>query len=234
MSKAKYFYLNFVKKEKISKDVFKFYFDCVKRGSVKKLNFLAGQYVHLYLPIKNENGRGNSRMFTISSSPLEKDYIFISVKKGKSIFKKTLFNLKTKTSVKFYGPSGSLLLDEISKPSYVFLSSGIGITPFRSIIKYVSQKKLNIKITLIASFSKEEDFCFYDELVNISKENPNIKIIYFVGKISSKLIKKHIKNINKHLYYIVGSPKSVSDMEDTVSSMEVSNDKIFIEDFEGY
>jgi len=229
-TKALYFYLNFIKKEKISRDVFAFYFH---RKNVD-LNFLAGQYVHIYLPVVNEKGRGNSRMFTIASSPLEKDYIFIATKKGKSIFKKALFNLNPKASVKFYGSSGGLVLDEIKKPSYVFLALGIGITPFRSILKYISQKKLRISATLIASNSSKEKVCFQKELLQISKSNPNIKIVYTLNRIDSKLIKKYIKNINSHLYFIAGSPSGVFDLEDVVSGMGVPNDKIFIEDFEGY
>lgn len=229
-SLTKYFYLNFIKKERISKDVFAFYFSRQNAN----LSFLAGQYVHIYLPIRNEKGRGNSRMFTIASSPLEKDYIFIATKKGKSIFKKTLFKLTPHTLVKFYGPSGGLILDEIKKPSYVFLALGIGITPFRSILKYVSQKNLRIAIILIVLFSKREDFCFHDELMDISKSSENIKIIYSSVRINDKFIKKYIKNINEHLYYIVGSPRSVSDLEEVVFGMGVSSNKIFIENFEGY
>lgn len=227
---AAYFYLNFVKKEKISKDVFAFYFD--RKNSDFK--FLAGQYVHLYLPIVNEKGRGNSRMFTIASSPLEKDHIFIATKKGKTIFKKTLFNLKPGASVKFYGPSGELVVDEIKKPSYVFLAPGIGITPFRSIIKYVAQKKLNIPITLLASFSKKESILFFDELMEISKSNPNVKVIYGLSRINEKFVKKHIININKHTYYIVGAASAIADLEEIISGMGIPSQKIFLEDFEGY
>lgn len=227
---AKYFYLKFIKKEKVAKDVYSFCFD---RKSIK-LDFLAGQYAHIYLPISDEKGRGNSRMFTIASSPLEKDYIFIATKKGKSIFKKNLFELIPQVSVKFYGPSGGLVLDEIKKPSYVFLAVGIGITPFLSMIKYANKKNLNIPITLLVSFSKKEDFCFYDELVNISKSNSSIRIIYTLTRITSILVKKYVKNINRPLYYIAGSPKSVLDLEEIVSEMGVSSNRIFIEDFEGY
>ena len=228
--KAKYFYLSFVKKEKLSEDTFIFYFDRKSTG----FNFLAGQYIHIYLPIPNEKGRGNSRMFTIASSPLEKDYIFIVTKKGKTIFKKTLFNLRPQTSVQFYGPSGNLVLDEIKKPSYVFLAPGIGITPFRSIIKYISQKNLKITITLIVSFSKKEDFLFSSELLEISRSNPSIKVVYTLNRINDGIVKKHIKNINAHSYFIAGSPRGVLDLEEVVSGMGVINDKIFIEDFEGY
>lgn len=231
---ARYFYLNFIKKEKISKDVFSFYFN---RENFD-FNFLAGQYVHLYLPIEKEKNRGNSRMFTIASSPLEKDYIFIAVKKGKSLFKKSLFSLVPQTPVKFYGPSGTLVIDENpptgGKPSYVFLAPGIGITPFRSIIKYISQKNLNISITLLASFSKKEDILFFSELMEISKFNSNIKVIYSLRRIDSSLIKKYIKNINKHLYYIAGPAYAISDLEEVVSDIKVPNEKIFLEDFEGY
>ncbi|MDO8583352.1 MAG: FAD-dependent oxidoreductase [bacterium] len=225
---ATYFYLNFIKKEKISEDVFALYF------SRNNLDFLAGQYLHIYLPVVNEKGRGNSRMFTIASSPLEKGYIFIAVKKGKSLFKKSLFNLVPKASVKFYGPSGQMFIDEVRKPSYVFLAPGIGITPFRSIIKYISQKNINIPITLLASFSKKENILFSQELMEISKSNPNIKIVYILTRINEQLIKKHVKNINKHSYYIVGPAYAISDLEEMVSGMGVSDDKIFLEDFEGY
>ena len=238
---AKYFTLSFLRKEKISRDVFKFYFDRVKRGfdrvklgSLEQLDFLAGQYIHIYLPVADEKGRGNSRMFTIASSPLEKDHIFIATKKGRTIYKKALFNLVCGTSVKFYGPSGGLVVDEIKKPSYVFLALGIGITPFRSILKYVSKKNLEFPITLIASFSKKEEMCFHDELLEIAESNPNIKIIYTLKRINDTLIKKYIKNINTHSYFIVGSPSGVLDLEDVVSGMGIPSDKIFIEDFEGY
>lgn len=227
---AKYFNLNFIKKEKLSSDVFSFYFN---RRNLN-FNFLAGQYIHMYLPVINEKGRGNSRMFTISSSPLEKDYLSITTKRGKSLFKKTLFNLKSNTSVKFYGPSGSLVIDEIKKPSYVFLAPGIGITPFRSIIKYVSQKNLKIPITLLTSFSKKEDFLFSQELLGISNFNSNIKVVYTLNRISDSFIKKYIKNINVHSYYIVGSALSIADLEEMLSQMGIINERIFIEDFEGY
>lgn len=229
-NKASYFYLNFIKKEKISNDVYVFYFD--RKNS--DFDFLAGQYIHMYLPVVNEKGRGNSRMFTIASSPLEKDYIFIATKKGKTIFKKTLFNLKSQTPVKFYGPSGNLVIDEIKKPSYVFLAPGIGITPFRSIIKYISQKNLDISVILLASFSKKEEVLFSRELVNISRSNPNIKIVYTLTRISKKLIKKHVANISKHLYYVAGPASAISDLEEVVSDMGVVSSKIFLEDFEGY
>lgn len=231
---AIYFHLRFIKKEKIAKDVSAFYFSRKEND----FDFLAGQYIHIYLSISDEKGRGNSRMFTIASSPLEKDYITIVTKRGKSLFKQSLFKLVSKTPVKFYGPSGGLILDDPpaggKKPSYVFLSLGIGITPFRSIIKYINQKNLNIKIILLVSFSSEEDYLFLSELMDIAKNKSNINIIYTIKRITSRFIKKHVKNINDHLYYIVGSPNAVLNLEEAVLEMGVSNEKIFIENFEGY
>lgn len=232
--KVNYFYLKFLKKEKITKDIWRFYFNRVKSGSADQLDFFAGQYVHLYLPIQNDNGRGPSRMFTISSSPLEKDYIFITTKITQSLFKKTLLNLLDNSVCKFYGPSGSLVIDEIKKPQYIFLAGGIGITPFRSIIKYVSQKKLNIPITLIVSFSGAGDMLFYDELKEISENNSNIKVNYIIQRIDENIIKKNVENILEPLYYIVGPPGMVSSIENIVSQMVVPSEKIFIENFIGY
>lgn len=76
MALAKYFYLNFIKKEKIAKDTYSFYFD----SSKDNFDFISGQYVKMNLIIENPDDRGTSRFFTISSSPLEKDRLMITTK----------------------------------------------------------------------------------------------------------------------------------------------------------
>jgi len=240
----KEFYVPFVKKEQLAKDTYSFYFDRAKLD----FNFLPGQYVRMAIPIKNPDNRGNSRPFTISSSPLEKNHIMITTKIIQSSFKKKLTELAPGEKVKFFGPLGGFVLKEEEKDERVFLAGGIGITPFHSMITYVHKKDLSISITLFVSFSTVEDLIFYEELSDIAKKNPYIKLVYTVshpeglnvqwsgetGRISETLIKKYTEDINKPLYYIVGPPAMVSTMEEIVRKMGISNKKIFIESFTGY
>jgi ferredoxin-NADP reductase len=240
----KEFYLPFVKKEQLAKDTYSFYFDIAKRG----FNFLPGQYIRMTLDVKNPDSRGNSRPFTIASSPLEKGYIMITTKVIQSSLKKKLFNLKPGENVQFFGPMGGFILDEEEKVDRVFLAGGIGITPFHSMIAYAFEKKLSIPITLLVSFSNVEDLVFYKELTDIAKKNPYIKVVYTVshpekpsikwkgetGRISETLIKKYIQDIFKPQYFIVGPPAMVAAIEEVVNNMGVENKKIFIENFTGY
>ncbi len=238
------FTLKFIGKEKISIDTYSFYFD----RSNYDFNFLPGQYVRITLPHENPDERGISRFFTISSSPLEKDYAAITTKIIQSSFKKKLAALKKKETVNFFGPLGNFVLDEKRKENSIFLGGGIGITPFHSMITYAGAKKLPISLILFASFSTTEEILFYKELSEISTNNSNIKIIYTItrpeksqknwegekGRISDVLIRKYSGNIQKHLYYIAGPPKMVTAMKEIIVNMKVDNGRIFTENFVGY
>ena len=211
-------------------------------------NFLPGQYIRMTLDIDNTDNRGNSRFFTIASSPLEKKYIMITTKIIESSFKKRLMILKPQELVRFFGPMGGFVLDEEEKEKRVFLAGGIGITPFHSMITYAHSKNLSIPITLIVSFSSVEDLVFYEELTDITKRNQFIKIVYTVshpessrikwtgetGRISEGLIKKYIPNILEPQYFIVGPPAMVAAIEEVVRNMGVEGKKTFIENFTGY
>lgn len=121
----KEFYLHFIKKEKIAKDTYSFYWDSTNID----LNFLPGQYVRMTLDIKNPDNRGSSRSFTIASSPLEKQHIMITTKiiqspapdgAGQSSFKKRLMMLKPQELVKFFGSMGGFILNEEEKDQRAF------------------------------------------------------------------------------------------------------------------
>ncbi len=244
MEEARSFTLSFVKKEKVAEDAYSFYFD---RSNID-LDFIAGQYIRMTLDIQNPDERGSSHYFTISSSPLNKEYLVVTTRIIQSTFKKTLFNLLPGQEVKFFGPMGEFILNQNSKREYVFLAGGIGITPFYSIITYVHQAKINTPITLFVSFTRIEDCIFYEELINISKENPLIKVIYTIthpegskiswngetGRISEDLIKKYIPNVQSSIFYIAGPPKMVESMIKIVQAMGVSEENILKENFTGY
>ncbi|MCL5438526.1 MAG: FAD-dependent oxidoreductase [Patescibacteria group bacterium] len=237
------FYLKFVKKEKVSKDAHTFYFDCSGRG----IDFLPGQFTQIFLPIEDPE-RGNSRYFTISSSPLNKDFLTITTRIVKSKFKKTLFELTPGTEVKFLKPSGGFVFREEDNEPRVFLAGGIGVTPFHSIIAYITVKKITTQITLFASFSTVEDIVFYDEFTQISKSNPNIEIVYTItkpeesksqwtgetGRISEQMIKKYVNDIADSSFWVAGPPTMVTAILEIINNLGVQKEKIHKENFSGY
>lgn len=244
MNPPQEFHFPFLKKEQVGTDTYIFYFD--RKNST--LSFQAGQYIRIFLPHENMDERGDKRFFSISSSPLNLEHITITTKVTQSTFKMSLLKLQTGTPVRFFGPYGTFILKENETIPQVYLAGGIGITPFHSMITFASDKKLTVPLTLFVSFSTVEEAVFYEELMEASKNNPSIKVVYTItrpkeskkpwdgetGRISADLIKKYVSDFLKAKYMIAGPPKMVEAMEQMVRDMGVPQEQIRKENFTGY
>jgi len=242
--KSENFRLPFVKKEKAADRTYKFYFNRTK----KDFRFLPGQYIKISLPNSSSDNRGVSRYFTISSSPSESDYLMITTKILRSTFKNDLFNLQTDEEVEFFGPLGKFVLDEDSKSPKLFLAGGIGLTPYRSMIKFSSDKKLITPHILIASFKNESQILFREEFEQIQKKNPNFKIIYTVtqenigkkfltnevGRIDMDMIGRNCPYFKSCEIYVCGAFSFVSGIIAMLVNGGVAREKIKKENFIGY
>ena len=80
------------------------------------------------------------------------------------------------------GPEGHFVLhQDYTKPA-VFLSGGIGVTPFRSMVKYATDMQLPLRIIMFDSNRNRNNILFkgeFDEWANINK---NLKIIYTISE----------------------------------------------------
>lgn len=191
-----------------------------------------GQYLDYELPI--EDPYGNTRAFTISASPTE-DFLMLSTRHGHTPFKKYLEKMKAGDVIKASHPVGTFILDETS-PS-VFIAGGIGITPFRSMIKYCFDQNIQTFITLFYCNS-DENFVFKDSLEEWRQKLPNLKIIYInttkQGYLSVKTIKNSVFNIQNSIFYLAGPPKMVDSFEKMLVKNKVDKINIRYDHFDGY
>lgn len=236
--KARIFFLPFLKHMQVAQNTYSFFFD----RSQTSFDFLPGQYIRMTLPHPNPDNRGTGRYFTIASSPLEKKYLMVTTKMVQSTFKETLHSLTRGKEVHFFGPMGKFVLDEKDTAPRAFISGGVGITPFHSMLTYVAKKKLNLPITLIAYFKNADEVIFYDELMKIKKLHQNLHIIYLLqkaanwkgetGSITQKLVKKYIPNFHDVHFSVVGSPNMVANTREVLEELKIRTIKT--EDFTGY
>jgi len=243
MIDSKPYTIQFISRAQVAKDTYTFYF---KRPA--DFEFIPGQYNRWTLPITATDGRGSSRFFTISSSPLVKDKLTITTKIIQSDFKKALLNLKENDEIKIFGPMGNFILEETNTKPKIFIAGGIGITPYHSMITYAAEKNLMIPLTLFVSFSTPEEMVFFDELKKIGEEHNNIKIVYTVtkpensqipwigeiGRISEMLIKKYVPDIVDTLFYVVGPPPMEEATTKMLKDMKIEEENILTEAFTGY
>lgn len=129
------------------------------------------------------------------------------------------------------------------KPN-VFIAGGIGITPFRSIIKYMTDKHIAGEDTLFYIADKEEDFLFRDIFDNAASVT-GLKTIYVLsqatpewkgerGPINEAMLNKHITDVSTPNFYISGPQHMVFAYQELLQRMGVDTAQIKTDFFAGY
>lgn len=218
------------------------------------LNYKAGQYAIVDLGT-TEDPEGPIRSFTLASSPTEKDYLLISTRIRNTPFKQKLASLDRGSVVNFTCPMGEFVLHgDYSKPA-VFLSGGIGITPFRSMIKYATDKQLPLKIIMLDSNRNEENILYKEEFDKWQSLNRNLKLVYALtleqqeeksdknkwdgetGRIDKDMVIKYLNDddLVNAVFYVCGPPVMLSAMKNLLTTeMGITKGRIREEEFYGY
>lgn len=110
--------------------------------SDKPLNYEAGQHGLLVVP------RFHIRPFTVASAPGEDRVMLGTTLNSKSGFKRALLALQVGGTARLIGPLGSFTLARTA-PSVVMLTQGIGVTPFRSMLRHAAMSSIGRRTTLI-------------------------------------------------------------------------------------
>ncbi len=252
-SKLNEFELVLLEKQKYNEtDVMSFKFSKQDIEQKKELDYISGQYAFFDIGGVYNDPEGPLRHFTIASSPTE-NFIMISTRIRDTPYKKRLSSLEEeKAKVKVRGPTGKFILHEdYSKPA-VLLSGGIGVTPFRSMIKYATDKQLPIKIVMFDSNRDETNILYKNEFDECLKTNKNLKIIYTItgegqpplghwegeaGRIDKAMITKYVSEdeLNKSIFYICGPPAMLNALQNILNEkLKISKDRVKIEEFTGY
>lgn len=239
------FFLPFLKKEQLTSDTFSFYF---KRNGQER-QFVPGQYYEMKLDIKNADERGDSRVFTISSSPTDTEFITITTRIIQSSFKLELVKLTKGQMVQFNGPWDDLNFDEKDSRPHVFLAGGIGITPYHSIVKYSLDRKIDIPMILFASWKNKDEMVFDDFFRDANNHLENFTYVPTItdeeglgngnwdgekGRINEEMLKKYIYDVKNSKYFFSGPPAMVVVLKGTVVALGVPKENIIAEEFEGY
>jgi ferredoxin-NADP reductase len=220
-----------------------------------EMTFKAGQFMDLTLIDPPEtDAEGNTRGFSINSAPDDPELTF-ATRLRDTAFKRVLQNMPLGTVVKLEGPFGNLTLhNDASRPA-VLLAGGIGITPFRSIVRRAAHEKLPHRIFLFYANRRPEDAPFLDEFRGLARENPHFTFIPTMtemsasqhpwkgetGYIDHELIVEHLlrntppgTNLRRPVYYIAGPPQMVAGLRTMLNNAAIDDDDIRTEDFIGY
>lgn len=229
-----------IEKQKIAKGTL-----MVKYKVDEEFEFKAGQYFFITLPnLTYPDERGTRRHFSAVNSPNQKGILTMATRLTDSGFKKTLSELPIRTEVEVGPIAGVFTLPEDLSRPLVFISGGIGITPFMSMLKYISEEKLPANITLIYSNRDEASTAFLKELQVLSKSIPNFKLVFTMTednwwrgetrKVDGELIKEYTSYLQNPYFMVVGPPPMTDAVVEELKKIGIEEQNIKVEKFTGY
>ncbi len=211
-------------------------------------SFKAGQFIRMTIENPPENDdEGNSRSFSLACSPNGKGLI-VATRMRDTAFKRVLKTMRIGSVLKINGPLGMFTLPPDTNRPLVFLTGGIGITPFLGMITFATETKSPQKIFLFYSNRRPEDAAFFSELQMLEKQNPNFKFIPTMtqpekstqswngekGYITQEMIKKYVEDLKAPVYFLAGPPAMVENMLSLLRAAGIDDDAIKMEEFVGY
>ncbi|MBU1905852.1 MAG: oxidoreductase [Candidatus Omnitrophica bacterium] len=213
----------------------------VRLGVGQDVEYKAGQFMCVHLLAENEC----RRYLSISSSPTEKGYIEFTKKITESDFSRALDNLKAGDSLRVEYPMGNFTLKD-PKEKIAFLSGGIGITPIRSIAKFVVDSNLGTDLVLLYANRAAKDVAFKEDFDLMQKGYPKLKVVHVLceadpgfncreGRIDAEIIKNEIADYQERRFYLCGPPAMVEAMKKILAQeLKLAKDNIVTENFTGY
>jgi ferredoxin-NADP reductase len=214
----------------------------------KKLPFRPGQYLEWTLSHGKADNRGNRRYFTISSSPTEPT-IDIGVKfyPKSSTYKKELLEMQRGDTLIASQLSGDFTMPHDPKKKLVFVAGGIGVTPFRSMIKYLLDTKEQRDIVLLYSNRTKEDIA-YKDVFDEAKQKLGMKTVYtltnqktaprdwqgYTGYIDRQMIEREVPDYRERDFYLSGPNSMIIAFEQTLHAMGIGRSQIKKDFFPGF
>lgn len=197
------------------------------------LKYRAGQYMEWTIENHKTDSRGNRRYLTISSSPTEKDLmVSLKVPPKASSFKQQLERLQSGQTILASQISGTFTLPKSEKQKLAFLAGGIGITPFRSMIKYTVDFEQQRDIQLLYSATYQNEFAFKD-LFEEAKAF-GVETTYATELVDKDKIQEQIPDYQERIFYISGPYGFVNAMEINLLSLGLPQNQIKTDYFPGY
>ncbi len=204
------FKLRLQRVERIANNALGFWFEKPPR-----LAFQAGQYLEWSLPHSPHDRRGWRRYLSLASAPDEKEVmVAVKIDTPSSTFKQALAKLTPGAVLEATTVNGKFTLPEDTTRPCVLIAGGIGITPFRSMIKELLLRQESRPIRLLYAASTPEDFAFRDLFAEAEQYGVKTTLLPStatsgwrgdVGHITTSTLRDLATGADRPLYYVSGS-----------------------------
>lgn len=177
----------------------------------KWIPFRAGQFCMVHLP---KEGKIMKKPYSICSAPFEEGYLDLCIKLVEGGYATNWFwKLKEGTEIPVTIPYGGFLIKEPIDYDFVFVATGTGVAPLRSMIKTLLREGCRRQMLLIFGVRYENEILYEEEFRQMEKECKNFIFIPTisrpknwtgeVGYVQEKL-KKYVTDPKGKQIYVCG------------------------------
>lgn len=216
-------------------------------GGPIPFTFLAGQFLTLTIA---KDGRTVKRSYTIASSPAQRDYVEITVKReDQGVVSRYLCDeVKDGALLQVAAPQGVFTFTGTESDSIVLIGAGVGVTPLMSVVRFLTDRGWAKPIYFVLSFRTPEEYLFREELEYLQRRHPNLHVSPTMsradgaeaggaawtgakGRLSKEFITQSVPDLTKRRIHVCGPAAMMDSARAILLELGVPSERIRTEAF---
>ena len=211
-------------------------------GGLLPFTYLPGQFASVAVV---PHGKKVTRSYTIASSPTERDYMELTVKREEFGLVSGHLNdhVREGDLLEIAAPSGRFTFDGKQADCIAFIAGGVGITPMMSAIRFLIARSWPGDIFLLYACHTPQDLIFRDELEYLQRRNPNFHLFLGVsstegadwtgltGRLTKEIITQSVPDITSRHIHLCGPVTFMDAIKQMLADLGVPKEQVDTETF---
>jgi CDP-4-dehydro-6-deoxyglucose reductase len=212
----------------------------LKLPANERLQFLAGQYIDFLLK------GGERRSFSMANAPHADELIELHIRQvaGGSFTEHVFTKMKERDILRLEGPLGSFFLREESAKPIVFVASGTGFAPIKSIIESAVERKLTRPMVLYWGARRPKDLYLNSLPEAWARTHANFRYVPVISEARPedawsgragfvhRAVMEDFPDLSAHQVYACGVPIMVdSARKDFIRECQLPEDEFYADSF---
>lgn len=194
----------------------------------KEIAFKAGQFVSFEVP-DVRTGRTVTRPYSIASAPGSPGRISLLLNLVPAGPGSTyLFGLREGDTTNFAGPAGNFYLRDDPARELLFVATGTGIAPIRSMLLANAERPKPSRATLLWGLRSQRDLYYQDELAHLGTRHSGDLFITTLSRPQSgwagvtgrvtNLVQQHIHDVKQLAVYLCGNSGMIAEVTGVIQA----------------